>query len=191
MRKHEGGAEVELTMLFADLRGSVTSSSQQSTRAYSQWIQKLYLTASHVLIQRETLVNRLMGDQVIGLFVLRLVGPEHSVQAVGTGIKILQETGHADAGGAWVPVGVGIHRGTAYVGAVGSGKRVNEIAILGEAANFGARLSSHTRPGEVLVSQAVIDRADQWDQAIEKRTERLKRNNRTCNRGRDPGRPKH
>lgn len=50
-------------------------------------------------------------------------------------------------------MGVGIHTGPAYVGTVGHGEGVNEIAVLGSAANLAARLSSEARQGEVLISQ--------------------------------------
>lgn len=51
-------------------------------------------------------------------------------------------------------MGVGVHTGIAYVGAVGSGSGVGEIAELGNEANLTARLSSLAAGGEVLVSEA-------------------------------------
>ena len=100
------------------------------------------------------MVNRLMGDQVIGLFVPRFAGEAHSQAAVAAALDLLRATGHADPAGPWVPVGVGIHTGSAYVGAVGASGGVTEIAVLGSAANLAARLSSSAAAGEVLVSEA-------------------------------------
>ena len=50
-------------------------------------------------------------------------------------------------------MGAGIHTGTAYVGAVGAGDGVTEIAVLGSAANMCARLCSKAAAGEILISE--------------------------------------
>ena len=154
MRAEEGGAEVGLTLLFADVRGSTTLAEHTSTAEYKQLIQRFYQTAGEVLIRHDALVNRLMGDQVIGLFVPRFAGEAHSQAAVTAALALLRATGHADPAGPWVPVGAGIHTGSAYVGAVGASGGVNEIAVLGSAANLAARLASQAATGEVLVSEA-------------------------------------
>src|SRR5438132_6144105 len=101
-----------------------------------------------------------MGDQVIGLFVPRFAGEAHSRAAVTAALDLLRATGHTDPAGPWVPVGAGIHTGSVYVGAVGASGGVNEIAVLGSAANLAARLSSQAAAGEVLVSEAAATRAD-------------------------------
>lgn len=59
-----------------------------------------------------------------------------------------------------MPVGVGVHTGLAYVGAVGTKEGVNEIAILGSAPNLAARLSSQAADGEVIVSEAAAASAE-------------------------------
>jgi adenylate cyclase len=153
MRAEEAGAEVELSLLFADVRGSTTLAETTSTADFKQLIQRFYQAAGDVLIQHNALVNRLMGDQVIGLFVPRFAGNEHAQVALAAALDLLRATGHANPAGPWVPVGIGLHTGLAYVGAVGSRAGVNEIAVLGSAANLAARLSSQAAPGEVLVSE--------------------------------------
>src|SRR3990172_9093462 len=112
------------------------------------------------------MVNRLMGDQVIGLFVPRFAGGEHAKVAIHAAQELLRLTGHGDPAGAWIPVGAGVHTGKAFVGAVGSKDGVNEIAVLGSAANLAARLSSSAADGELVVSEETAQRAglsaEQW-----------------------------
>ncbi len=148
----ESGAELELSLLFADIRGSTRLSEQKGTMEYIALIQRFYKTCARVLIERNALVNRLIGDQVIGLFVPRFSGGQHAAAAIEAALEILRVTGHADPDGPWAPVGVGVHCGTAYVGAVGSKDGVKEIAVLGSAANLAARLSSSAAEGELLIS---------------------------------------
>jgi adenylate cyclase len=168
----EAGAEVELTMLFADIRGSTPMAEQKAAMEYKDFIQRFYKTAAQVLIEHNALVNRLIGDQVIGLFVPRFAGPDHSRVALESALEILRATGHADAQGPWAPVGVGVNTGVAYLGAVGSKEGVNEIAVLGSAANLTARLSSKAAKGEVLISEEAA--ASLTDTKLKKRLLKLK-----------------
>jgi adenylate cyclase len=169
IRKMEGGAEIELTMLFADVRGSTSLADTIGINEFTNIIQRFYKVATDIILQDRGMVNRLMGDQVIGLFVPRFSGRNHAQAAIEAAKDLLQETGHQDRNGPWVPVGVGVHTGPAYVGTVGHGDSVNEIAVLGSAANLAARLSSSAGQGEVLISQAALDRADQNGEGMESR----------------------
>ena len=141
-RHYEVGAEVELTMIFADVRDSTLLAESKGTMGFKEIIQRFYKEMSKVLIEHDAMVNRLMGDQVIALFVPRFAGKDHAKVALHAAQALLRVTGHGDANGPWVPVGAGIHTGTAYVGAVGAADGVTEIAVLGSAANMCARLSS-------------------------------------------------
>ena len=172
--KHEGGAEVELSLLFADVRGSTRLAEQKGGPEYTRLIQRFYKSAAQVLIERDGLVNRLMGDQIIGLFVPAFSGASHATAAIEAGMEILRVTGHADPGGPWVPVGIGVHSGSAYVGSVGSKDGVKEIAVLGNAANLAARLSSRAAEGELLISEAAAAGASLADRKLEKRRLKLK-----------------
>ncbi len=151
-RSCEAGAEVELTLLFADIRDLTRLAEEIGTSRFKDLIKKFYKVTSDVLIQHNAMVNHLMGDQVIGLFVPRFSGTEHARVAIQAARDMLRVTGHEQPGGPWVPVGIGIHTGMAYVGMVGSSKGVNEIAVLGSAANLAAWFSSHASTGEVLLS---------------------------------------
>ncbi len=174
MRKEEAGAEVELSMLFADVRGSTTLAQATTTDEFKRLIQQFYRAATEVLVQHNAMVNRLMGDQVIGLFVPRFAGSRHAKVAVAAAVDILRATGHADREGPWVPVGIGVHTGLAYVGAVGTGNGVNEIAVLGSAPNLAARLSSQAADGEVIMSETAAAAAELATHGIESRQLDLK-----------------
>jgi len=105
------------------------------------------------LVEHNAMVNRLMGDQVIALSVPRFAGKDHAQVAVHTALELLRVSGHENPDGPWMPVGIGVHTGMAYVGAVGSASGVNEIAVLGSAINLCARLSSKAAVGGIFVSE--------------------------------------
>jgi len=169
MRREEAGAEVELSMLFADVRGSTTLAEKTTTSEFKQLIQRFYQAASDVLVQHNAMVNRLMGDQVIGLFVPRFAGSGHAKVAVAAALDLLRATGHENREGPWLPVGIGIHTGLAYVGAVGTKDGVNEIAVLGSAPNLAARLSSQAADGEIIISETAAASAQLATEGMERR----------------------
>ena len=172
--KHEGGAEVELSLLFADIRGSTSLAEQKGTREYTEFIQRFYKVAAGLLIERNALVNRLIGDQAIGMFVPAFSGSDHAAEAIDAALEILRRTGHGDPQGPWAPVGIGVHTGSAYVGSVGSSEGVKEIAVLGNAANLCARLSSKAADGELLISEQAATSAKLTERQLEKRRLKLK-----------------
>ena len=152
--EYQGGAEIELSLLFADVRGSTTLAENMSTAEFSQLINRFYKAVTKVLIRTDALIDKLIGDQVAGMYVPGFAGKDHAERAIEAAKEVLQVTGHWDSGGTWIPLGAGVHTGTAHVGTVGSQEGTIDITVLGDAPNTAARLSSSAAPGEILVSDA-------------------------------------
>ncbi len=169
-----GGAEVEISMLFADVRGSTTLAEGLTPAVFSQLIDRFYQAATHVLVHSNAMIEKLIGDEVVGLFAPGLAGPHHAEQALEAARKILHETGHDKPGGPWIPVGVGIHTGLVYIGSVGQADGMRDIAALGDAVNVAARIASKAGAGEVLVSEAARAQSNLPLTALEKRQLQLK-----------------
>ena len=153
-----GGAEIELTMLFADVRGSTTLAEGMRPALFGSLINRFFGTATQVLVETDAMIDRLVGDQVIALYLPAFAGLQHARAAVEAAKALLRATGHTDPNGPWIPVGVGIHTGVAFVGKVGQ-EAVNDITVLGDAPNVAARLSSLARPGEILISDIAFTAA--------------------------------
>ena len=158
--EHPGGAEVPLTMLFADVRGSTKLAEQMSAREFSRLMNRFYTIASHVLIQTDAMVDRLLGDEAIGLYIPGFTGQEHPRKAIEAAQDLLRLTGHHDSRGPWIPVGVGVHTGLAFVGVVGGEESTADFTALGDNVNITARLASQAGPGEILISDAAYSAAN-------------------------------
>ena len=141
-------------MVFADVRGSTGLAEQMRPAAFRNLINRFYRAATEAMVARNALVEKLMGDEVTGLFVPGLAGPDHARIAIETAEFLLRATGHAAPAGPWVPVGAGVHTGTAFVGAVGTVGGMTDIVALGDDVNVAARLAAQAGPGEVIVSEA-------------------------------------
>jgi len=156
-----GGAEVELTMLFADIRGSTSLAERMLPAEFGQLISRFFAVAGEIIVRSQALLDRLVGDQVIGLYLPGFAGQHHRELAISAAQELLRATGHASETDPWIPVGIGIHTGVAFVGSVGDAGAATDITVLGDAANTAARLSSSARAGEILISEnALIDILD-------------------------------
>ncbi|MGH2490024.1 MAG: adenylate/guanylate cyclase domain-containing protein [Candidatus Limnocylindria bacterium] len=139
-------------MLFADVRGSTPMSERLGSSMFAGVMDRFYGTGVDILIKHDALIERFMGDQVVGYFLPGFTGPMHARSAIDAGLELLAATGHAPGHEPWVPVGIGVHTGDAYVGTVGT--EVLELTALGEAVTLAARLASVAGAGELLASES-------------------------------------
>ena len=151
MEKHHGGAEIEGSFLFADIRGSTTLAERMPPTAFRALIDRFYTTATQAVFDNDGGVDKFVGDEIVAFFFPLFSGPRHAAAAVGAASALLRATGHADAGGPWVPVGAGIATGMAWVGAVGN-EQGTDLTALGDTVNIAARLGGVAAAGEVLMT---------------------------------------
>jgi adenylate cyclase len=173
-RQHQGGTEIEISMLFADVRGSTTLAERMAPLEFSRLIDRFYRAATDILIESNAWIEKLIGDEVTGLFIPGFAGEQHARVAVEAAQSILQATGQGTPGGVWLPVGVGVHTGTAYVGSVGKEGGMTEITALGDSVNTASRLASSAGPGEILVSTQTWNAAGLGAKEAETRRLQLK-----------------
>src|SRR3990172_1831947 len=131
VRQHNAGVEIEMSMLFADIRGSTTLAEKMSAVEFSSIINRFYSVTSDILAMEKGFLEKLAGDQVSAFFIPGLAGTRHYDHAYNAAKKILEATGHIDPNGPWVSVGVGIHIGKTFFGAVGKVEGLSDLAFLG------------------------------------------------------------
>jgi adenylate cyclase len=168
-----GGAEIDCTLLFADVRGSTTLAEGMSPAAFRRLMDRFYRVSTDVLVEQDGIIDKFVGDEVVAIFIPALAHDAHASRAVAAATALLRATGHADTAGPWLPVGAGIATGVAYVGSVGGGDHV-EFTALGDIVNTAARLASAAGPGEVLLTRAAATRADLPVDGLARRTLELK-----------------
>jgi len=172
--KYQGGAEIPLTMLFADIRGSSKLAEKIGPKEFSELINRFFIKSTHVLTGFGAMIEKLVGDEVTAVFSRGLSGENYPGQAIEAAKKLLRETGHGNEKPAWVQVGIGIHSGEAFIGSVGKPNGIMEVAALGNVPNTAARLTSLAGPGEILVSEYTIKAAKLDTGGLEKRQLKLK-----------------
>lgn len=170
--EHHGGAEIDVSLLFADIRGSTAMAERMSAAEFRSRLDRFYATATAVVFGHDGGVDKFVGDELMALYFPLLSGPDHPVRAVETAVALLRATGHGDPGGPWMPVGAGVHSGRAWVGAVGD-EMHTELTAVGDTVNVAARLAAAAGAGEVLVSVAAAAAA-RLDPNLERRILELK-----------------
>ena len=173
MNENHGGAEIDASFLFADVRGSTTLAEQISPTEFHRQLDRFYETASRVLVDHDGIVDKFVGDEVVGMFIPALTHDAHAARAVDAALALLAATGHGSADGPWLPIGIGVHTGIAFVGTVGPAP-VTEMTGLGDVVNTAARLASAAGTGELLLTAVAASAAGFDTVGLERRLLALK-----------------
>lgn len=164
----KGGAEIECSLLFADVRGSTRLAEQMSPSEFRQLMARFYELAAGVLVERDAIVDKFVGDEVVAIFIPALAGDAHAASAIASAQALLAATGNAGNSQPWLPLGAGVHTGTAFVGSVGQGVAA-ELTALGDVVNVAARLASAAAAGEILCTTAAAGAAELPTEQLELR----------------------
>jgi adenylate cyclase len=169
MRHFPGGAEVEMAMLFVDVRGSTALSEQMSATEFSRLINRFYTEVTKAVTDEDGLVEKLAGDEVAAFWGAGFAGQNYVQRTlkVAHHLQLLMSQQH-------IPVGIGVHSGTAYFGAVGSPEGLTNITAIGDEVNLAARLASKAAQGEIIVSEQALKEAGEDMSNMEARNLELK-----------------
>jgi adenylate cyclase len=151
----EGGAEVDIGVLFADVRGSTSAAEHLDAREFAGLLTRFYKTATEVLVRHDAIIDKLLGDEVMALFIPGIAGRGYRREAALAGIDLVRAVSSGPLGEE-LSIGAAVHAGTAFVGNVGA-DGVVDFTALGDTVNVAARLQAHAAAGEVLLTEGVHD----------------------------------
>lgn len=170
-----GGAEVELSMVFVDVRGSTPLAERMTPTDFSRAMNRFNAAATRVLNETDGFIIDFVGDAVEGVYPPGFSGPEHARKAVWAAEGLLRLAVPAAPDGSPLQLGVGVHTGAVYIGTVsGADGGVEYVRALGDNVNTAARLSEMAQPGEVLISDATCSASGLSLDYLERRTLELK-----------------
>jgi len=169
VKKNQGGAEVEMSMLFADVRGSTALSEQMTAMDFQKLINRFYVGATRVIAEEHGLVEKLAGDAVAAFWGAGFAGKNYVARTIRAAQKIRKDMEAQN-----IPVGIGVHAGVAYFGAMGSEEGLVDISAIGDEVNAAARIASKAAAGEILVSEVAFEQAGIDSEGLESRRLELK-----------------
>jgi adenylate cyclase len=172
VHKHPGGAEVEISVLFADVRGSTGLAERMAPQEFSGLMARFYGAAAGVIDESDGIVDKFLGDGAVALFIPGFAGSDHAADAIAAARGLLEQTGN-DGREPWIPVGAGVHTGKSFVGSVGEGD-ARDFTALGDTVNTAARLTGLAGTGEILISTEAASAGGLETTGLEQRTLELR-----------------
>jgi adenylate cyclase len=151
-----GGVEMEIGVLFADVRGFTSLAETLAPQAVAELLNRFYACASGIL-GRSAVIDKLVGDEVMALYIPQLMRSQWEDEMVRDARELLGSVGFGSGHEPWLRLGIGLDVGVAYVGNVGSGE-VKDFTALGDVVNTASRLQSSAKPGQIVISERLFGR---------------------------------
>ncbi|WP_308170107.1 adenylate/guanylate cyclase domain-containing protein [Acrocarpospora catenulata] len=163
-----GGSLVEVTALFADLRGFTTFSEQVAPGEIVEMLNRFHTAAVPCILGNGGTIVQFVGDALLALFNAPAAQPDHAERAVRAALEMQEaaarvsaEVLREQAAGllsdvAWPQFRVGVNTGPALVGNIGS-PEFRGFNAMGDAVNVAARLQALAEPGTVVIGQTTRD----------------------------------
>lgn len=144
------GAEHDVVVLFADLRGFTRFSEQREASKLVKELNRLLALQAEVVISAGGDVDKFVGDAVMAIFMDQKDGPRKAFECA----RELLRRVHAEtkAHGWPLALGVGIHSGRVVVGSIGSESR-RDFTAIGHTVNLASRLCDKAEGWQILVSE--------------------------------------
>jgi class 3 adenylate cyclase len=147
------GDEVEVSVLFLDIRGFTAFAERSSAREVVTALNDFYEVVVPILIRHRGHANKFIGDGLLGVFGAPDPVSDHADRAVAAALEIAATV--KERYGESLAIGIGVNSGPVVAGTVGGGGRV-EFTVIGDAVNTAARVEKATREtgDTVLVTEA-------------------------------------
>ena len=147
------GEEVEVTVLFLDIRSFTAFAERSSAREVVDRLNEFYETVVPVLLKHGGHANKFVGDGLLGVFGAPDRQEDHADRAVSAACEIASLV--ADRYGDDLRIGIGVNSGPVVAGTIGGGGRV-EFTVIGDPVNTAARVEEVTREtnDDILITEA-------------------------------------
>lgn len=147
------GEEVEVTVLFVDIRDFTAFAERASAREVVGALNAFYELVVPVLGRYGGHANKFVGDGLLAVFGAPERLEDHADRGVAAAIE-LAELVRTQYGGA-LRIGVGVNSGPVVSGTIGGGGRV-DFTVIGDAVNTASRVEEVTRQtdDDVLITEA-------------------------------------
>lgn len=156
-----GGKNVDIAVLFVDVRGFTTMSERLSPETVVYILNQYLTMASNCVEETGGTIDKYVGDCLMAFWGAPLADEDPIYHAAVAGLGIINGVEEISARlkeeiGEEIHVGVGINYGPAVVGNMGSEKRMDYTAI-GDTVNTAARLEANAPASTIYISRSVAN----------------------------------
>jgi len=144
-----GGKRANVTVLFADIRGFTSMSERMSAEEVSVILNDYFTEIEPIISKHNGVINKFIGDAVMAIFGEPIQDKNHAENAVRCANEMLKKVESLQhkwmsEGKPKLEIGVGINTGDAFVGNIGSEKRL-EYTVIGDMVNLASRIESYNK----------------------------------------------
>lgn len=144
-----GGKKANVTVLFADIRGFTSMSEKMTAEEVSVILNEYFSEIEPIITKYNGVINKFIGDAVMAIFgepIQDLNHPQNAVKCACAMLKKVEELQEKwlFEGKPKIEIGIGINTGEAFVGNIGSEKRL-EYTVIGNTVNLASRLESYNK----------------------------------------------
>jgi class 3 adenylate cyclase len=160
MRESLEGERKQVTVLFADLKGSTGLLADRDPEDARRLIDPVLERMMEAVHRYEGTVNQVMGDGIMALFGAPLAHEDHAVRACYAALR-MQETVKRHAGevlrtlGVPIHIRVGLNSGEVVVRSIGSDLHMDYTAV-GLTTHLAARMEQMAMPGTILITPETL-----------------------------------
>ncbi len=153
--------EVEVSVLFSDIRGFSTIAERLSARDVATVVGRHLSAMAEVVVAHGGTIDKFQGDAVMAVFGAPEPLSGHAERALRCAIEMQARQAELNAQG-WgiddlpeLGVGIGVNTGQVIAGTIGGGGRL-EYTVVGDAVNVASRLQAEAASGEVVASVTTV-----------------------------------
>ncbi len=155
--------EVEVTVLFSDIRGFSTLAEQLSAREVAGILARHLSAMAGVVLEYGGTIDKFAGDGVMAIFGAPDPVPDHAALALRCALAMQAKQRQLNwetwtEGLPQLGIGIGVNTGTVIAGTVGGAGRL-EYTVLGDAVNLAQRLQAEAGANEILATAATVNAA--------------------------------
>ena len=164
-----GGKRVDLTVLFADIRGFTSYSEQISPERLVSVLNRYLAAMAEAVLSQEGTVDKFLGDAVMAWFNAPIPQPDHTLRAVKAALflrKTVENLYQELPEDSHLSFGVGIHYGDAVLGLIGTDRRLEYTAI-SDSVNTAKRIQENSAKNQILISREAYERVQDTIEAKE------------------------
>jgi class 3 adenylate cyclase/CHASE2 domain-containing sensor protein len=160
-----GGAEKNLTVLFADLKGFTERFNNEDPQRMLTQLNEFFTVMTRIILKHQGTYDKYIGDAIMAFFGAPAEFSDHAARACAAALEMQQELEQLNhqwrmAGIPPLQMGIGLSSGKMIVGNFGS-EDLQNFTVMGNAVNLGSRLESLTRKvnAPIVISQNTAEQA--------------------------------
>ncbi|MEZ0314069.1 MAG: adenylate/guanylate cyclase domain-containing protein [Myxococcota bacterium] len=158
-----GGAEAQVTVLFADIRGFTTLSEQTPAAKVVALLNEYFDLMVEIVFRHGGALDKFIGDALMAVWGTPVHSDDDAKHAVAAAAEmhdtlVALNQRRRDRGEEPIAIGIGLASGSCVAGAMGARRRL-DFTVIGDCVNLASRLAGAAGPGRIISDETTFKRA--------------------------------